>query len=39
MELDSYDENKGLQGVSHFYSKSTEKDAMIFRILERLTKM
>lgn len=39
VELDSYDENKGLQGVSHFYSKSTEKDAMIFRILERLTKM
>ena len=41
MELDCYDENKGLQGVSHYYSKAADKDKddMIFRILERLTKV
>lgn len=33
LELDSKDENKGLAGVTHFYSKQTNKDAVIFNIL------
>jgi superfamily II DNA/RNA helicase len=39
VELDSADENKGLQGVSHFYSKAEDKDTIIFNILEKLTKI
>jgi len=36
--LDSYEENKGLLGVTHFYSKAEQKDAVIFRILEMVAK-
>jgi hypothetical protein len=33
VELDSKDENKGLVGVTHFYSTSTNKDQIIFDLL------
>jgi hypothetical protein len=33
LELDSKDENKGLVGVTHYYSISQNKDKVIFNIL------
>jgi superfamily II DNA/RNA helicase len=36
--MDSYEENKGLLGVTHLYSRSEDKDAVIFRILELVAK-
>lgn len=39
LELDSKDENKGLVGVTHYYSISPNKDKVIFNILEKLSKL
>jgi hypothetical protein len=33
VELDSKDENKGLKGVTHFYSQIPNKDEVILNIL------
>lgn len=40
VELDAYEENKGLLGVSHFYSKNKEnKDQVIFSILQKVAEV
>ena len=39
LELDSKDENKGLLGVIHFYSRATDKDTVILDLLEKVAKM
>ena len=38
VQLDAYEENKGLQGVTHLYSKRKDKDAVILRILQLVSK-
>ena len=39
VELNSKDDNLGLQGVRHYFSKAENKDPIIFNILEKLAKM
>lgn len=39
LELDSKDENKGLLGVTHFYSQQPNKDELILSILEKVAKI
>ena len=38
VELDSYEENKGLLGVTHLYSMRQDKDEVIMKILELVAK-